>query len=71
MKVKVNGKEINAKHVGLSGYYPSVSKKRKGTNRYSVTIVFETDIELSGYEQECMGRFAKSAFNFFGEEVTQ
>lgn len=71
MKVKVNEKEITAKHVGLTGHYPTVSKKRKGTNRYSVTIVFETDIELSRYEQECMGRFAKSAFNTFGDEEAE
>lgn len=69
MKVTVNGKEINAKHSVTPNFIPNVIKKKKGKNKYEVQIEFETDKELSSYEMECMGRFAKSAFNNFGEEV--
>lgn len=68
MKVTVNGKEINAKHSVTPNFIPNVIKKKKGKNKYEVQIEFETDKELSSYEMECMGRFAKAAFNNFGEE---
>ena len=68
MKVKVNEKEINAKHSVNPNFIPTVFKKKKGHNKYDVQIEFETDKELSSYEMECMGRFAKTAFNNFGEE---
>ena len=68
MKVQVNDQEIQAKHCTAFGFYPLVKKKRKHTTRYETTLIFETDRELTGYEQECMGRFIKRAFDGFGEE---